>query len=224
MFLIKIVIILLFLPIISYSQTDNTFPVETENTTTEQILPPNLPELGELKIKMLTKKLEDEELFRLASFYLSYQLYHQAAEIYKLYIEKIDNKSELDKRKAMAYYNRALSLFSLKLYDSALRNFSSAYYYDNIIEALRMSGTIYFIKKNKQKSLEYWNQYLKENTTPSPNRTAIEQAIVYLSQLDFEFEDEKEKDTKNTNNSSWPFLNPEIIPNPDSQYEKKRII
>ena len=186
-----------------------------------------LPELGELKIKFLEGDIEEENLFRLASFYLSYQLYHQAAEFYGLYTDKVAQDPKLIQRKATAHYNRALSLFSLQIYKPALKEFNLAYYHGKIADALRMAGTVTFLQKNKEKSLEYWNKYLSENATPSPERSAIENAVGLLMSPDFEFEKEEVSESTpsyNTNNSSWPFLDPEIIPNPEATYDKKRVI
>ncbi|MGL4676272.1 MAG: tetratricopeptide repeat protein [Brevinema sp.] len=177
-----------------------------------------LPEFGELKLKLLLSDLSLEELYRLASFYLSEQLYLQAAELYGQFLEK-DIPSP---RIAVAHYNRALSLFSLALYESALPEFLNAYHYNKTLyDALRMVGTIYFLQKNKEKSLEIWQEYLEKNTEDSPNKVAIEKAVQLLSDPAFQFPEEQK--TPNTQ-KTWPFLNPEIIPNPDAEYQKKRVI
>ncbi|MGL5955097.1 MAG: hypothetical protein ACRC0X_00605 [Brevinema sp.] len=179
-----------------------------------------LSEFSDLKLRFLTTDLSAEELYRLASFYLSEHLYLQASELYGQYLEK--NKSTNDTQRVMAaHYNRALSLFSLELYESALPEFFNAYHYEETLyDALRMIGTIYFLQKNKEKSLEIWQEYLEKNTEDSSQREAIEKAVLLLSDPAFQFSEEKKPETKKT----WPFLNPEIIPNPDAEYQKKRII
>ncbi len=182
--------------------------------------PTSLPEIGELKIQYLTKDLEPEELYRLASFYLSEQLYLQSAEFYGQYLQKKDLPTQ---RISSAHYNRALSLFSMQLYDSALTEFQNAYHYDESLnDALRMVGTIYFLQKNKDKSLENWLQYLSK-AEDSPEKTAIQKAVDLLSDPAFRFDPEEEDKTLEPQ-QTWPFLNPESIPNPDAKYQKKRII
>ena len=86
-----------------------------------------MPELGELKIRYLTKNITHHELFRLASFYLSEQLYQYASELYGHFLELNLDEPIYQQRIAIAFYNRALALFSLKLYSSALPEFQQAY-------------------------------------------------------------------------------------------------
>ena len=227
----------------SYSQEDNNIettpppvpanietviPVDPNAPVSEEVVPASilLPELGELKIQYLTDTITHHDLFRLASFYLSEQLYHPAAELYGHFLELNVDDPIYKQRLATAFYNRALALFSLELYSSALPEFQEAYFYNNkLYDALRMIGTIHFLNQDKENTLIVWQQYLDANTTPSPERTAIENALNLLSDPEFSFtEEEEEKEKPESSNKSWPFLNPEIIPNPDSKYEKKRII
>ncbi len=233
------ILLLSFIP--SYGQVDNNTetttpvptnvetltPVDPNNPITTEIenLPPLLPELGELKIKYLTESITHHDLFRLASFYLSEQLYHPAAELYGRFLELNIDDPIYKQRLATAFYNRALALFSLELYSSALPEFQEAYFYnDKLYDALRMIGTIHFLNQDKENSLAVWQQYLDANTTPSLERSAIENAVTLLSNPEFAFPEEKSEETPKSQDKSWPFLNPDIIPNPDSKYEKKRII
>ncbi len=184
-----------------------------------------MPELGELKIRYLTKNITHHELFRLASFYLSEQLYQYASELYGHFLELNLDEPIYQQRIAIAFYNRALALFSLKLYSSALPEFQQAYEYNNKLhDALRMIGTIYFINQDKEKALSAWKEYLLINITPSSERISVEQAVTLLSDPNFSFTQEELNKTPKLPNNTWPFLKPDIIPNPDSKYEKKRII
>ena len=202
--------------------TDPNAPITTIET---ESLAPLLPELGELKIKYLTGTITHHDLFRLASFYLSEQLYHPAVELYGHFLELNVDDPIYKQRLATAFYNRALALFSLELYSSALPEFQEAYFYnDKLYDALRMIGTIHFLNQDKENTLIIWQQYLDANTTPSPERTAIEKALSLLSDPEFSFTEEEAEEKPESSNKSWPFLNPDIIPNPDSKYEKKRII
>ncbi len=199
---------------------------ESDEVTTETVevveVTTSLPEIGELKIQYLTKDLEPEELYRLASFYLSEQLFLQSAELYGQYLEQKDIPPQ---RIAVAHYNRALSLFSMQLYKSALPEFLYAYHYnDSLNDALRMVGTIYFLNKDKDKSLEVWQQYLAK-ASDSPEKTAIQKAVDLLSDPAFRFDPEEEIEDKTLEpRETWPFLNPDSIPNPDAKYQKKRIV
>ncbi len=209
----------------AFSQETTTETIETSETTSvvEVIENHSLPEIGELKIQYLTKELEPEELYRLASFYLSEQLFLQSAELYGQYLEQPDLPTQ---RIAAAHYNRALSLFSMQLYTSALPEFLYAYHYnDSLNDALRMVGTIYFLNKDKEKSLEYWLQYL-DKASDSPEKTAIQKAVDLLSDPAFRFDPEEEEVEDKTlePRETWPFLNPDSIPNPDAKYQKKRIV
>ncbi len=141
-------------------------PQSSENTDAE---------LGELKIKYLVGAIQPDELYRLASFYLSRGFYQQAAELYGQFLESGDDNYP---RIVSAHYNRALALFSSDVYDSAADEFLTAYYFDDsLYDALRMAGTIYFLQKKKEQSLSVWEDYLAKNTAPSPERDAIENAV-----------------------------------------------
>lgn len=217
-----VLILLLLLPFVKYHSQENTIETLPSLNSEESVSIPARPETGILKIKHLTEGLSLEELFRLASFYLSEQFYHQSITLYGQYLEL--QKDNTKTQKSHAHYNRALAMFSIQTYESAKEEFQNAYYLnEGLYDSLRMIGTIYYMQQNQQKSLDYWTQYLTKNTSISPERTAIEQAVALLSQPDFTFEEEESK-TQTTTNKSWPFLNPEIIPNPDSHYEKKRVI
>ncbi len=203
--------------------TEPTEIIETTEIVETIPVTNSLPEIGELKIQYLTKELEPEELYRLASFYLSEQLFLQSAELYGQYLEQPDLPTQ---RIAAAHYNRALSLFSMQLYTSALPEFLYAYHYnDSLNDALRMVGTIYFLNKDKEKSLEYWLQYL-DKASDSPEKTAIQKAVDLLSDPAFRFDPEEEEVEDKTlePRETWPFLNPDSIPNPDAKYQKKRIV
>lgn len=186
-----------------------------------------LPELGELKLKYLSEEISLEEIYRLASFYMTENIYHKASELYGQYIDIAQNdKTTPLKRMATASYNRALALFSLNLYQSALPLFMNSYYYDNtLIDALRMQGTIYFLQKNKNKTIELWKKYLEE-APESPQKKAIQDALNLISDPAFSFDSEEEEKESELpeDQQTWPFLNPDIIPNPDANYQKKRII
>lgn len=208
-------------PLEAQTVEPNTPLVESSDEKQKSI---PLPELGTLKLKYLSSTITLEELYRLASFYLAEQQYHQASELYGQYIELTSSQDVTTERLATAYFNRALSLFALNLYDSSLLMFQNAYHYNNSLnDTLRMIGTIYFLQKNKEKSLEIWTQYIETTPDSSPHKQAIQNALNLLLDPNFTFETEKKKPLPK-NQQSWPFLNPDIIPNPDAKYQKKRVV
>lgn len=178
-----------------------------------------LPEIVELRLEFLNNDLPQESLFRLASFYLSYKCYAKAAELYALYL----SRKTTEPHRSIAHYNRGLALFSIDAYDTSTKEFLLAYQGNkNYYDSLRMVGTICFLKKDKKKSLFYWQKYLSVNTNSSPERESIEKIVLLMQQKDFSFD---KKDSKSTNlNKNWPFRDPDTIPYPDSGYQKKRVI
>lgn len=219
-----IYLLLYFSFIFGQEQDSNTQSIVNTNSQAKF-----LPEIAELKLQFIQNGLEIDNLFRLASFYLSANQFEKAAIFYNLYIEKIEKKPKLIKIKkldlANAHYNRALALFSLRLYHSAQKEFLLAYQRNSqLVDSLRMIGTIYYITQNKTQTLFYWNKYLISNNTPSPERTAIEIGIKMLSDPNFSFKKEDATNSLEKRNPTWPFLDPDTIPYPNSRYEKKRVI
>ncbi|MGL4367051.1 MAG: hypothetical protein ACRCTQ_02040 [Brevinemataceae bacterium] len=226
MFII-ILLSLLIIPADTAGQ-QTEIPIVENNT---EILSNTLPEIAELRLEFITQGLSEEKMFRLASFYLKEKLYGKASEFYGLYIEqkKQTRKKFSQEEKiqlASAHYNRAISLFLLNWHDSAKNEFESAYRYNpSLHDSLRMIGTIYFVQKNKPKTLLYWKKYLAAETNlQHPERIMIEDAAAKIADPNFQFEPQILQPSYKTNDSLWPFINPDTIPYPDAIYEKKRVI
>ncbi|MGL4563249.1 MAG: tetratricopeptide repeat protein [Brevinema sp.] len=210
---------LLLLPLINVSFAQTTKLAQTQDSNTNSTI---LPEIAELRLAFFDKGLSQEQLFRLASFYLSAQCYAKAAEIYGLFLsQKTENP-----HRAIAHYNRALALFSLKAYESSAKEYWYAYEQNtNIYNALRMLGSIAFLKKDKNNSLRYWKKYLVENTNTCTERSAIEQAVTLLESTNFSFNNhDPENLVEEHSDTNWPFKNPDTLPYPDALFKKKRVI
>lgn len=222
--IVKILFFLLLTNVLAFSQeTQEITAVESVDKKEKLIT----PDIGELKYRFMKSDLNLEEVFTLASLYLSERFYYQSIELYSYFLnhqETLIKDTNNSIQVSFAFYNKALALFSLELYDSALTEFYNAYAINNkLYDSIRMIGTIYFQKKDKDKALEYWNNYLVLVPESTEERNAIEKAVQVLQDLNFQFE--KQQDEKQeTSSQTWPFLNPDIIPNPDSEYEKKRVI
>ncbi|MGL4394343.1 MAG: tetratricopeptide repeat protein [Brevinema sp.] len=193
-----------------------TDPAELGELPTNEV---TLPEIIDLRMEFLNEDISQEKLFRLASFYLSSKCYIKSAELYGFFL----SRETENPHRSIAHYNRALSLFSLGAYESSATEFWYAYDQNNqMFDALRMMGSIAYLKKDKGNSLFYWKKYLAENTVQSPERDAIVRAVALLESPGFTFETEGEP--KQEPNPNWPFKNPDLLPYPDSGYDKKRVI
>jgi len=193
----------------------------------EESLNNTLPEIGALRLEFIQEDLDLTKLYRLATFYLTAQQFGKAITLYNIYIERMVRKKIVKLPLSSAYYNKALASYSIQLYDSAKKGFLLAYQLDNqLIDSLRMIGTIFYLKKDKINTLKYWKQYLLVGNNSSNEYLAIQSAILLLESPDFTFDDNtpKEASPQEKRSPTWPFLDPDIIPYPDAHYEKKRVI
>lgn len=215
-------------PVFSY---ENTLQ-DNDNIVSNNIENDNLiPEILRLRKEQIEAKIQMDDLFSLASFYLSIELYGKSAEIYGLYIDKTYQEDISDTvllKRSQARFNRGLALFSQSNYRSSSEEFEQAYL-DNptLKNSLRMAGSASFLDKNINASIRYWEQYLNETTESSPERAAVEKALSIIKNprfLERLKQNEESSESIEIEKGLWNFLNPNNIPNPDSDFQKKRMI